>query len=287
MAAEIDLNSLMSSVSRWEIAGYISVAAVSIGVIGEFIHDFVPSFKRRSPWWNAWGGKTSGLILIAALAAELITQVKANSMSGQIIAFLSDRTATTLDRAATLGVTVDTLSQLVARKTEEADKAIASLNAATAKADETISAIQKQQAQRRLREPERSALISALTPYAGQKIQMYCPIGDDEACTYRDDFVPVFEAAGWDHDGDKGTGFVQLASPLMGMGIMIPGTTTNFSIPRGAPPLLQAMIKLGILDEPNRFLYPNEGLPVGMIQLYVGKKLPFEAGKEGQIDGKK
>src|SRR6266852_4172440 len=102
MAADIDLSVLMSSLSCWEIAGYVSVAAVAIGVIGEFVHDFVPSLKNRLEWWNIWGGKISGLVLIAALAAELITQVKANSISGQIIALLSDKTATAVGRAASL-----------------------------------------------------------------------------------------------------------------------------------------------------------------------------------------
>ena len=100
MAVEIDLSALMASQSCWEIAGYVSVAAVTIGVIGEFAHDFVPAFKRRWPWWSTWGGKVSGLVLIAALAAELVTQVKANSTSGQIIAVISDQAATTRERAA-------------------------------------------------------------------------------------------------------------------------------------------------------------------------------------------
>src|SRR6266481_2131962 len=102
MASEIDLNALMASLSLWEIAGYVSVFAVAIGVAGEFVHDFVPSFRRQSAWWNSWGGKVSGLLLIAALAAELVTQVKANSISGQIIAVLSNEAATTRERAAVL-----------------------------------------------------------------------------------------------------------------------------------------------------------------------------------------
>jgi hypothetical protein len=102
MASEIDLNALMSSLSFWEIAGYLSLFAVAIGVAGEFVHDFVPSLKRKSGWWNSWGGKVSALVLIVALASELVTEVKANSISGQIIAFLSDRAAQTRERAATL-----------------------------------------------------------------------------------------------------------------------------------------------------------------------------------------
>jgi hypothetical protein len=102
MASDTALNALMASLSSWEIAGYASFAAVVIGVAGEFVHDFIPSLKKRFPWWNSWGGKVSGLVLIIALAAELITQVKTNNISGQIIAFLSDQAASARERAASL-----------------------------------------------------------------------------------------------------------------------------------------------------------------------------------------
>jgi hypothetical protein len=100
MASASDLNALMVSLSFWELAGYISFSAVTIGVAGEFIHDFVPWLRRKSAWWDTWGSKVSGLVLIVALAAELITQVMTNSRSGQVIAFLRDQAAETRERAA-------------------------------------------------------------------------------------------------------------------------------------------------------------------------------------------
>jgi len=102
MASASDLNALMSSLSFWEIAGYVSLSAVALGVAGEFIHDFAVSIRQRSAWWASWGGQISGLVLIAALAGELLTQIETNSKSGQIIAFLSDQEAETRKRAATL-----------------------------------------------------------------------------------------------------------------------------------------------------------------------------------------
>jgi hypothetical protein len=100
MASALDLNALMASLSFWEMAGYISVSAVAIGVAGEFTHDFVPWLRRKSAWWDKWGGKVSGLVLIVALAAEIVTQAEANSTSGQIIAVLEDEAAQTRERAA-------------------------------------------------------------------------------------------------------------------------------------------------------------------------------------------
>jgi hypothetical protein len=84
-----DISALISSLSRWEIAGYVSIAAVAIGVAGESIHELTDSLKFQ--WWKANGGKASALLLIAALAAELIIQVKTTGLSGQIIAVLSEQ----------------------------------------------------------------------------------------------------------------------------------------------------------------------------------------------------
>jgi hypothetical protein len=92
MASEIDLNALIASLSCWEIAGYSGLVIVIIGVVGEAVHEWVPLFSYV--WWRANGGRLSVLVLIAGLAIEGVAQVKANSISGQIIAFLSDRAAT-------------------------------------------------------------------------------------------------------------------------------------------------------------------------------------------------
>jgi hypothetical protein len=81
-----DIPALKSAQSWWELAGYVSLATVLIGVIGESVHEFFTRFG--SSWWRLIGGKASALVLIAGLAAEGITQVKTNSISDQITAVL-------------------------------------------------------------------------------------------------------------------------------------------------------------------------------------------------------
>ena len=98
MASEISLSSLTTFLSWWEISGYLSLFFVGIGVAGEFIHDFIPALRRRCEWWDAWGGKASGLLLIAALAAELVTQVQTNNKSAQIVAALRLKAAVAEER---------------------------------------------------------------------------------------------------------------------------------------------------------------------------------------------
>jgi hypothetical protein len=99
MAVEASLISLTASLSRWEIAGYVSTAAVAAGCAGEAVHELTRWFKRYC-WWNKKGGAASALLLIAALAFEIPIQVKANSISGQIIGRLSKEAAETRLRAA-------------------------------------------------------------------------------------------------------------------------------------------------------------------------------------------
>lgn len=94
----VDISALMSSLWHWELAGYGTLAAVAIGVAGESIHELTDWFKGVQ-WWKSKGGAASALLLIAALAAELVTQVKTSSISGQTIAFLSDQEAETRERA--------------------------------------------------------------------------------------------------------------------------------------------------------------------------------------------
>ena len=88
----LDISALTSALSFWEDLGYATLAAVAIGVAGEYIHEFTELFKEFS-WWKVNGAKLSILLLIAALAAELFVTIKINSTSGQIIAFLRDQEA--------------------------------------------------------------------------------------------------------------------------------------------------------------------------------------------------
>jgi hypothetical protein len=101
MAPSVSLDTLMASRSAWEIAGYVSLFFVAVGVAGEFTHDFAPTLRKKWQWWDAWGGKIFGLVLIAALAAELITEVQTNNANAQVVAILEKEAADIRLKAAT------------------------------------------------------------------------------------------------------------------------------------------------------------------------------------------
>jgi hypothetical protein len=97
----VDIATLISALSWWELAGYVTVAAVAVGVAGESVHELTDWLGTYS-WWKAKGGKASAFLLIMALVAELVIQIKVNSISGEIIADLSDQAAEARKEAATL-----------------------------------------------------------------------------------------------------------------------------------------------------------------------------------------
>ncbi len=90
MPSDIAISRLIASLDWWEYWGYWSVAAVAICCFGEYVHECTCWF-RKFHWWNKNGGAASALLLVAALAAELAIQIETNSISGRVIAFLSDQ----------------------------------------------------------------------------------------------------------------------------------------------------------------------------------------------------
>src|SRR5258708_4535143 len=92
MTAADEVSALTSSLSVWEYAAYVSILAVAVGVLGEVVHDFTGWFKTTR-WWREHGNKYSAILLVIALFAELVIQIKENSISGRIIAILENETA--------------------------------------------------------------------------------------------------------------------------------------------------------------------------------------------------
>ena len=58
--------------------------------------------------------------------------------------------------------------------------------------------LENQLAPRHLTPDQKAFLIQALKPFAGEKIEIMTPAGDNEASDYALEFEAVFKAAGWD-----------------------------------------------------------------------------------------
>ena len=85
-----------------------------------------------------------------------------------------------------------------------ADADLATAAAKLAEASRRLAELQSFEMPRKLSYEQRRALIAALVPFRGQKLTITSVLGDSETRDYRDDFVQVFEASGWDLGGEKG-----------------------------------------------------------------------------------
>lgn len=85
-----DVGSLSNSLSRWEIAEYVSEGFVIIGCAGELVASFftkIPEDVRKHI--ETW----STIVLILALSIGLKCLIKTNELSGNVIGSLGDRAA--------------------------------------------------------------------------------------------------------------------------------------------------------------------------------------------------
>jgi hypothetical protein len=135
-----------------------------------------------------------------------------------------------------------------------------------------LAALERTQSQKRLSQDQKRILVEALRPFAGQKISIASIRGDDEGLVLAQDFVSVFEAAGWDHDGEAGISIQQWDRDPIGVEVMLNVfDARNGRISGGVGALINAVRNLGLVYD-NR-VYMSDEVPPGQAQLRVGKKL--------------
>jgi hypothetical protein len=87
----LDISSLALSLEHWEWAEYISCALVALGCAGEYIAEFTDYWTGGIQDRKVRLSKRSTLLLISALALELLCLVKTSTISGTLIGSLSDK----------------------------------------------------------------------------------------------------------------------------------------------------------------------------------------------------
>jgi ABC-type transporter Mla subunit MlaD len=187
-----------------------------------------------------------------------------------------------------LGVTVDNLSEVVGRKTGEADTAIATLNDAEKKLAGALADVQKaaadaaakatkvevQQSFRHLSDDDKTALITAIKPFPHQKVSVEYVSGTVDGDLLSRDFINVFSDAGWDVAANSPSQ-IFITGTLLGVQPTIRGT--DGSVPTGSiPPAYLALIST--LAEhgwiPRRSVYADPSLPADLILIKIGPRAP-------------
>lgn len=124
-------------------------------------------------------------------------------------------------------------------------------------------------AHRRLSVEEKYAMIDALRPFAGQRVSIAAIAGDEDGKTYAQDFIEVFEAAGWEHPA---VSYRNWDRDPVGIEITLndqdgrAGRLTN-----GIGALINIARKLSLTDPNTVFL--NGEVPSGQVQVKIGRKL--------------
>jgi hypothetical protein len=139
-------------------------------------------------------------------------------------------------------------------------------------AENRIAALDRLQSQKRLSEDQRRLLIEALRGFAGQKISVASIQGDDESLILAQDFVSVFDAAGWDRGGASGVSGQQWARDPVGVEVMLNEFDARGGrIAAGLGALINTVRKLGLVYD--NTIYMSDEVPPGEAQLRVGRKL--------------
>lgn len=139
-------------------------------------------------------------------------------------------------------------------------------------AENRIASLERGQSQKRMSAEQKRYLIEALRPFAGQKVSIASIRGDDEGEAFAQDFVSVFEAAGWDHHGEAGVTTQQWDRDPVGIEVALnEGDARADRIPPGIAALINAVRALGMVYD--NTVYMDEEVPEGQAVVKVGKKL--------------
>lgn len=139
-------------------------------------------------------------------------------------------------------------------------------------AENKVAALEKIQHEKRLSPEQRRFMIEALRPYAGQKVSIASIRGDDDGLILAQDFVAVFEAAGWDHHGEAGITTQDWPRDPIGVEITLnEDDARRDHIAGGVVALINTVRKLGLVYDGT--VYMDNEVPAGQALVKIGKKL--------------
>jgi hypothetical protein len=139
-------------------------------------------------------------------------------------------------------------------------------------AENHLAELERTVSQKRLSKDQKRLLVESLRPFAGQKVSIASIQGDVDGRVLAEDFVSVFEAAGWDHGGEGGVTAQQWDRDPVGIEVMLNDSDARGGhINAGLGALINAVRKLGLVYD--NTVYMSDEVPTGEAQLRVGKKL--------------
>jgi hypothetical protein len=204
----------------------------------------------------------------ARLAAEIETLRRANDQAAERHATETAELQRKLHQAETRRIAVTESLRWEVRQTET--KAAAEISQLQEELAATVKKLAALQARRRLSIDEKYTMIDALRPFAGQKVLIAAIAGDDDGRAYAQDFVEVFDAAGWEH---AAVSYRHFERDPVGVEITLNETDGRAGrINTGVGALINIARKLSLTN--GNTIYMTAEVPSGQVQIKIGKKLP-------------
>lgn len=279
-----DVSSLATSLEHWEWAEYASCALVALGCTGEYLAEFTDCWTGGPKDRQDRLAKRSTLLLISALALELICLVKTNSISGMLIGSLSDKaraaetkaqsafdkSALAEDKAGNAStVAGDALTDSKTAK-DAAGKAQEKVDAVARRAEEIDAGLAQTQFLISARHVENiKTLTEQLRQFKGQTVVLASYNADSEeygicfvlkSITHDAEMNPIDQCGMWNSNGPPATG------------ILVRGPDDNAVLSMAG--MISSTGKLMVQSGP----YGNVPKPATFVIL-VGPKSPFEIGQ--------
>jgi hypothetical protein len=210
-----DVASLKSALGCWEWAGYISTGVVFIGCVGEFFAEFTrfPAEEKKKRKL----ARLSLILVIAGIAGELLSTVRASQLSGLVIANVeaqagdaktsAEGAADAASRAKSFAQQAEGYATKANEKVDSFRLQIAQANERAAKAekateDERLARvkIEEKLAPRHLTLEQQQVIARQLRRSPSQQVSIWSYGEDLEIKGFTEDIVNIFtptEGSGW------------------------------------------------------------------------------------------
>ena len=222
----------------------------------------VGSYQLRSRFFEI------GCVAVFALLA--VSEVVAYSYGLRQDSLVTAAEQSNADRIKRL--TADLKSRPVADTPSRYLKENSELRQKLIDAENKVAALEQAQTQKHLSADQKRFLIEVLRPFAGQKVSIASIRGDDDGLQLAQEFVSVFESAGWDHHGEAGVSTQDWPRDPVGIEVVLNEDDARADhIPPGVAGLINVVRQLGLVYD--NTVYMDNEVPAGQALLKVGKKL--------------
>jgi hypothetical protein len=229
-SATLDVISLTKSLAWWERGEYVFTGLVVLACAGEYVASFTSWFTGGVEERKKRLEKLSTLLLVVALALELLCLFKTNSLTGQLVGSLSDKAAqadekartaltnstTALNSASTaIGKSNDatasasgalTLAKGARKEADSFEQDIVTAKTQAASAESHLTEAMKRAADAnaeldRIKTPrsllDEQELVSSLSAYKDTEYMFLSVFGDEESINLLKQIDDILQHAGW------------------------------------------------------------------------------------------